>query len=77
MISFRIDWFDLFIVLGTPKGLPTPQFKSMNSSVLTLLYEPTLTSLHDYWKTVALTMWTFVGKVMSLLLNMLFRFVIA
>ena len=40
------------------------------------LYGPTLTSIHDYWKTIALTRWTFVGKVMSLLLNMLFRLVI-
>ena len=39
--------------------------------VLSLLYNPTLTSMHDYWKTIALTRWTFVGKVMSLLFNML------
>ena len=43
---------------------PTPQFKSINSSVPSFLYSPTLTSLHDYWKK-ALTRWTFVGKVMS------------
>ena len=36
----------------------------------------TLPSIHDYWKTIALTRWTFVGKVMSLLLNMLSRLVI-
>ena len=42
------------------------------------LYSPTLTSIHDYWKgkTIALTRWTFVGKVMSLLFNMLSRLVI-
>ena len=51
---------------------PTPQFKSINSLVLSFLYNPTLTS----GKTIALTRWTFVGKVMSLLLNMLFRLVI-
>ena len=54
----------------------TPQFKSINSSVLSLLHSPTLTSIHDYWKTIALTRWTFVGKAMSLLLNMLSRLVI-
>ena len=43
---------------------------------LSLLYAPALTSTHDYWKTTALTRWTFVGKVMSLLFNMLFRLVI-
>ena len=37
----------------------------------------TLTSVHDYWKTIALTIWTFVGKVTSLLFNTLSRFVIA
>ena len=40
------------------------------------LYGPTLTSIHDYWKIIALTRWTFVGKVMSLLFNMLSRLVI-
>ena len=50
---------------------PTPQFKSNNSSALSFLYSPTLTSIHGYWKTIALTRQTFVGKVMSLLFNML------
>ena len=50
---------------------PIPQFKSINSSALSLLYSPTLTSIHKYWKTIALTRWTFVGKVMSLLFKML------
>ena len=48
LISFRIDWFDLLAVQGTLKSSPTPQFKS--SPPLTLLYGPTLTSIHDYWK---------------------------
>ena len=39
------------------------------------LYSPTLTSIYDYWKTIALTIWTLVGKVMSLLFNMLSRLV--
>ena len=43
----------------------TPRFKSVSSSVLSFLYSPTLTSIHDYWKTIALTIWTFVDKVMS------------
>ena len=54
----------------------TPQFKSINSSALSFLYSPTLNSIHDYWKIIALTRQTFVGKVMSLLFNMLSRLVI-
>ena len=50
---------------------PTPQFKSINSSALSLLHSPTLTSIHDNRKNQALTRRTFVGKVMSLLFNML------
>ena len=56
---------------------PTPQFKSTNSSVLSFLYSPTLTSIHDYGKTRALTRQTFISKVMSLFFNMLSRLVIA
>ena len=56
---------------------PTPPFKSINSLVLSLLYGPTLTSTHDYWQTTALTIQTFVSKMMCLLFNMLSRFVIA
>ena len=44
--------------------------------MLSFLYSPTLTSIHDYWKNIALTTWTFIGKVMSLLFNMLSRLVI-
>jgi len=51
LISFRIDCLDLLAVQGTLKNLlPTPQFKSINSSVLSFLYDPTLISIHDYWK---------------------------
>ena len=49
VISFRIDWFDLLAVQGTLKSLLQHQFESINSSVLSLLYGPTLTSVHDYW----------------------------
>ena len=45
--------------------------------MLSFLYSPTLTSTHDYWKTMALTRHTFVSKVMSLLFNMLSRLIIA
>ena len=48
-----------------------PQFKSINSSALSFLYSPTLTSYMITGKTIALIRWTFVGKVMSLLFNML------
>ena len=58
-------------------SFPTPQFKSINSSVLCLFYCPTLKSLHDSEKTIALTIWTFVNKVMSLLFNTVSSFVIA
>ena len=44
--------------------------------MLSFLYSPTLTSIHDYWKTIALTRQTFVDKVMSLLFNTLSRLVI-
>ena len=50
LISYRIDWFDLLAVQGTFKSSPTPQSKSINSSALSLLYSPTLTSIHDHWK---------------------------
>ena len=51
LISFRMDWLDLLAVQGTLKGSSlTPQFKSINSSALSFLYSPTLTSIHDHWK---------------------------
>ena len=50
LISFRMDWFDLLAVHGTLKSPPTPQFKSTKSSVLSFLYGPTFTSIHDYWE---------------------------
>ena len=56
---------------------PTPQFKSIYSLALSFPYGPTLTSIHDCWKMIALTRWTFVGQVMSLLFNMLSRLVIS
>ena len=51
LISFRISWLDLLAVQGTLKSLlQPPQFKNINSLVLSFLYSPTLTFLHDYWK---------------------------
>ena len=73
------DWFPLGwtgLISLQSKRLSTPQFKSINSSVLGFLYSLTLTSIYDYWKKkIALTRQTFVGKVMSLLFNMLSRLV--
>ena len=50
LISFRMDWLDLLAVQDSQESSPTPQLKSINSSVLRFLYSPTLTSIHDYWK---------------------------
>ena len=53
LISFRMDWLDLLAVQGilkTQESSPTPQFKSINSSMLGFLHSPTLTSIHDHWK---------------------------
>ena len=50
LISFRMDWLDLLAVQGTSPTSPTPQFKSINSSALSLLYGPTLISIRDHWQ---------------------------
>ena len=50
LISFRMDWLDLLAVQGTLKSLLQHQFKSINSLVLSFLYTPILTFIHDYWK---------------------------
>ena len=51
LISFRIHWLDLLFGLrDAQQSSPTPQFKSINSLVLSFLYSPTLTSIHDHWK---------------------------
>ena len=49
-MSFRVDWLDLRAVQGTSRCSTTPQFKTINSSVLSILFGPTLKSIHDYWK---------------------------
>ena len=69
LISFRID---------SQESSPTSQFKSINFSALSFLYSSALISIHDYTgKTIAFTRWTFVGKVMLLLFNMLFGLVMS
>ena len=51
LISFRIDWFDFLAVRGDSQGFsPALHFKSISSLALSLLYGPTLTFIHDYWK---------------------------
>ena len=48
LISFRIGWFDLYAVQETQESSPAPKFESISSSALSLLYGPTLTSIHGY-----------------------------
>ena len=50
LISFRIDWFDIFTFQGALKSLLQHQFESISSLVLSLLYGLILTSVHDFWK---------------------------
>ena len=76
LISFRIDWFDLLVVQGTPKSLQHHSSKALilwcSAFFMVQLSHPYMTT----GKTIALTRWTFVDKIMSLLLNMLSRLVI-
>ena len=69
-------WFTLgltslisLLLKGLLRVFSAQQFERINSSVLNLLYGSTLTSVHDYWKIIALTIQIFIGKVMSLLFN--------
>ena len=50
LISFRTDWFDFLVLQDSQESSLTPQFKSINSSVLSFPYSPILTTIHDYWK---------------------------
>ena len=77
LISFRMDWLDLLAVQGTLRSLL--QHHSSKASFLRHSAFFTVQLSHPYvttGKTIALTRWTFVGKVMSLLFNMLSRLVI-
>ena len=78
LISFRMDG-----LVSSPcnprdsqESSPTPQFKSINSSLLSFLYSPTLTSLCDYWKNHSSNYMNFCRQSDVWLLNMLSRFVI-
>ena len=74
LISFRIDWFDLLAVQGTLKSLL--QHHNLEASVLWCSAFFMVQLSHPYMTTgkiIALTRWTFVGKLMSLLFNMLSR----
>ena len=77
LISFRMDWLDLLAVQGTLKSLL--QHHSSKASILQCSAFFTVQLSHPYMttgKTIALTRWTFVGKVMSLFLNIVSRLVI-
>ena len=67
LISFRMDWLDLLVFRGTQESSPTPQFKSINSLALIFFIVQLSHAYMTTGKTIALTRWTFVGKVMSLL----------
>ena len=54
LISFRMDWFDPCSPRDSQESSSTPQLKSISSSALRLLYGPTLTSVHGYWKNYSL-----------------------
>ena len=78
VISFKTDWFDLLAVQGTLKSLP--QHHNLKASILWHSAFFMVQLSHPYMttgKTIALTRWTFVGKLMSLLFNTLLRLVIA
>ena len=77
LISFRMDWLDVFAVQGTLKSLL--QHHSLEASILQCSAFFIVQLLHPYittGKTIALTRWTFAGKVMSLLFNTWSRLVI-
>ena len=72
LISFRMDWLGLFAVQGTPKSSKASILQHLAFFIVQLSYPYTTTK-----KTIALTRWNFVSKVMSLLFNMLSRLIIA
>ena len=76
LISFRMDWLDVLAIQGTLKSLL--QHNNSKASILQHWAFVMVQFSHSYMttgKTIALTRWTFVGKVMSLIFNMLSRFV--
>ena len=77
LISLWIDRFDLLAVQGTLESSPAPQFESINSLELSLLYGPTLTSACDYWKNHSFDYMDLCWQSDASFFNMLSRFVIA
>ena len=80
-VYFLYDWlvWSSCYSRDSQESFPAPRFESLSSLALSFLYGATLTSIHEYMtigKTIALTIWIFVGNVMSLLSNILSRFVI-
>ena len=78
LISFRTDWFDFLAVQGTLKNLL--QHHSSKASILQFSAFLIVQLSHPYMtteKTIALNVWTYIGKVVSLLFKMLYRFAIA
>ena len=76
LISFRIDWFDLLAVQGNLKSLLEHHSSKASILLCSAYFMVQLSHPYDYWKNLDLTRWTFVGKVMSLLFNMLSRWII-
>ena len=82
LISFRIDWFDLLAVQGTLKSLlqhhrlSRVSSNTISSSVLSLIYGLALTFIHDYWRNHYFKYMELCRQSMSLLFNMLYRFII-
>ena len=78
LMSFRMDWLYLFVVQGNLKSIL--QYHNSKASILQCSAFFIVQLLHPYMttgKTIALTRWTFVGKIMSLFFNMLTKFVVA
>ena len=77
LLSFRMGWLELLVVQGTLKSLP--QHHSWKVAILqsSAFFMAQLTSIMTTGKTIALTRWIFISKMMSLLFNMLSRFVLA
>ena len=78
LVSFRIDWFDLLAVQGTHRSLLQHHNSKASTLWCSAFFIVQLSNPHKTTgKTIALTRWTFVGEVMSLLFNMLSRLIIA
>ena len=75
LISFRIDWFDPLAVEGTLKSSPAPQFKSINSSALSIFHGPTFTTVREHWKNHSFDYTELCQQSIPLLWNMVSGFV--